>query len=182
MISHALGLIALISSLATTSAVNQSGAVYATIEEAVIAAADIYNPISIQEDREYMGTIYRDDNRFGYTVSRGNARSNSISIRVAVENWDEVVAFWHTHGNAAPNNRYFSEVDTETAERFDKPFYLADYTGFLKVFRPGQRTIPRFAARRLGLPAVDGYSVGEFIKDRFNRSVRINTRAGNSCS
>jgi len=172
----------LIVSLSAAVTVNQSGAVYASVEEAVIAAADAYNPISIQEDREYMGTIFRSNNRFGYTVSRGPSRANSISIRVSAENWDDVVALWHTHGNAAPNHRYFSDVDTQTVERFQKPFYLADYTGFLKVFRPGQRTLSPFAARRLGLPAIRGYAVGEFVKDRFDRAIRVNTRPEPGCT
>ncbi|NKB34047.1 MAG: DUF4329 domain-containing protein [Pseudomonadales bacterium] len=182
MTNRVLGLIALIASLSATAAVNQSGADYFTVEEAVIAAADAYNPISIQEDREYMGTIFRSNNRYGYTVTRGSARANSISIRVTAESWDDVVAFWHTHGNAAPNNRYFSRVDTETAERFDKPFYLADYTGFLKVFRPGQNTMTPFAARRLGLPGERGYATGEFVRNQFNQTVRINTRFSQICS
>lgn len=182
MTNPVLGLIALIVSLSANSAVSQSGAVYDSIEEAVIAAADAYNPISIQEDREYMGTIFRSNNRFGYTVSRGSSRSNSITIRISADNWDDVVALWHTHGAAARHHRYFSQVDTETAERFEVPFYLADYTGFLKVFRPGQRTLSPFAARRLGLPSQRGYAVGEFVKDRANRSVRVNTRASQICS
>lgn len=182
MTKSVLGLIALIVSLSANLAVAQSGAVFDSVEEAAIAAADAYNPISIQEDREYMGTIYRSNNRFGYTVSRGSSRANSITIRISADNWDDVVALWHTHGNAAPHHRYFSQVDTETAERFQVPFYLADYTGYLKVFRPGQRTLSPFAARRLGLPAQRGYAVGEFVQNRLNRNVRVNTRLSQFCS
>ena len=39
--------------------------------EAVQAAASHYNPISLREDREFMGTIYRSGNYFAYTVTAG---------------------------------------------------------------------------------------------------------------
>ena len=117
--------------------------------EAVRAASDHYNPLSIYEDREYMGTIYRSGGSYGYTVSAGRARSNRIDISVPVTDWDNVVAFWHTHGDDAPNHRYFSDADTSMVNQFGKPFYLADYTGFLKVFSQGSNTLSSLAAAKL---------------------------------
>lgn len=150
---------------------------FATELEAVLAASNSFNPRSILEDREYMGTIFRCGGKFGYTVSAGAQGADRVSISVASSAWNDVVAFWHTHGDAAPNHRYFSDVDTRTVKRTGKPFYLADYTGLLKVFRTGSRTLTRYAAERFGLPSRSGYGVGELVKDSANRSIRVSTKS-----
>ena len=174
---HALGLLSLVSSLMASPAVGDSTPVFESEQLAAKAAADIYNPLSIRENREYMGSIYRRGGKFGYTVTAGRRGANSMEIRIPSVDWDNVVAFWHTHGNAAPDHRYFSDTDTEMVHKFTRPFYLADYTGFLKVFRPGDKILSAYAARRLGLPRVSGYALGEVVRDRHDRTVRVNTRA-----
>jgi len=72
-------------------------------------------------------------------------------------------ALWHTHGGPGPGREYFSDVDTKLAREIGKPFYLADYTGGLKVFQPTGQTMSFMHARRLGLPAANGYSKGQLI-------------------
>ncbi|MFT4861180.1 MAG: hypothetical protein ACI95C_000381 [Pseudohongiellaceae bacterium] len=62
-------------------------------------------------------------------------------MRVAESELDDIVAFWHTHGNSDPKNRYFSDTDTRLAEQFFRPLYLGDYTGYLKVFEPNDNTL-----------------------------------------
>ena len=149
---------------------------YASEIEAVTAAMDSYNPVSIAEDREFMGTIFREGERFGYSVSAGTRHRDRISIRVAKSDWDKVAALWHTHGAAHPNHRYFSDHDTEVVNRYKMPLYLGDYTGYLKKFSPGDRQLSRFAARRLGLPSRSGYAIGEMVRDDNERLIRIRTR------
>lgn len=144
-------------------------------QEAVIAAANQYNPLSINEDREYMGAIYESEQGFRFTVKRGSKGSSRIRLELPAEDFDSVVAFWHTHGNAHPSRRYFSDVDTQTAAKYDRPFYLADYTGYLKIYEPGEPLISQTAARRLGLPSVRGYATGRLVTDRLNQAVRIAT-------
>ncbi|MEQ8955582.1 MAG: DUF4329 domain-containing protein [Gammaproteobacteria bacterium] len=153
----------------------QTQLLYATELEAVIAAADLFNPRSVREDREFMGTIFQSDGFFGYTVTAGAARANRISIAVPAHEWDRVVAFWHTHGDDAPMHRYYSQQDTTLVQRHQKPLYLADYTGYLKVFRPEHRVLSRYAAERLGLPARSGFAIGEYVQDEYRRRVRIRT-------
>jgi len=179
---YVFGLLSLIASLTASPTVGDSSPVFDSEQQAVKAAADIYNPLSIRTDREYMGSIYRRQGKYGYTVSVGERGANSMAIRVPREDWDNVVALWHTHGGSAPNHRYFSDIDTEVVQRFALPFYLADYTGFLKVYRPGDRTLLPLVARRLGLPAATGYARGELVRDRYNRSVRVRTRQSRSSS
>ena len=143
---------------------------------AVVAAMNEFNPLSIAEDREYMGAIFREGNRYRYSVTAGGRHRDSLSISVAAGEWDSVAAFWHTHGSARPSNRYFSAHDTELVNRYKKPLYLGDYTGYLKRFRPGDRQISPFSARRLGLPARNGYAVGTQVNDSNRRPVKIAIR------
>lgn len=171
-----LGCLSLISSLMVSPTIETSSARYASEQEAVKAAADIYNPISIYEDREYMGTIFRKSGKFGYNVSRGKKNADKISISIPAVEWDNVIAFWHTHGGADPINRYFSNQDTEVVRKYGKAFYLADYTGFLKVFRTGSKTMSFYSAARLGLPSMRGYATGEVVRDENNRTIRVKTR------
>ena len=144
--------------------------------EAVIAAMNHFNPDSIVEDREYMGTIFRSGQHFGFSVSAGSRHRDRVSIRVAKDDWDDIAAFWHTHGDSTPSNRYFSDDDTALVNRFRKPLYLGDYTGYLKRFSPGDRRLSPYAARRLGLPSRSGFAIGETVKNESGRVVRIQTR------
>lgn len=172
-----LNMFAMMTSFAMPEMAN-SGLVYFPSEkEAVTAAANIYNPQSIREDREYMGAIYKTEQGYRYTVTAGKKRGDKIQIALPSEDFDHVVAFWHTHGNANPRHRYFSDVDTQTVHKFGRSLYLADYTGYLKVFEPGDPVLSLYAARRLGLPAVRGYATGELVKDMRRRSVRVATRS-----
>jgi len=143
--------------------------------DAVKAAADRYTPLSLSEQREYMGTIFKSGDRYGYTVTAGNVGANQINISVPTTEWGDVVAFWHTHFNEGPLNQYFSDLDTRTVKQFGKPFYLADYTGELKVFRSGDKLLPVLAAERIGLPAVRGFAEGDLVRDETDQLVKINT-------
>ena len=145
--------------------------------EAIKAVADLYNPLSIKQDREYIGTVFRNGDLFGFTVGPRGTSGDRVSIRIDRESMQETVALWHTHGGHSSNNRYFSEVDTRTAEQFNLPFYLADYTGYLKVYRPGDATLSPFVARRLGLNYGRGFALGTYVQDRYSRPVRIKTRS-----
>lgn len=149
---------------------------FASELEAVVAAMNNYNPISISEDREFMGTIFKRGNRFGYSVTAGSRHRDRVSIRVARDEWESVAAFWHTHGDGHPSNRYFSDNDTDLVNRYRKRLYLGDFTGYLKRFSPGDKTMSAFAARRLGLPQRSGYAIGETVRDVNRRIVRIETR------
>lgn len=144
--------------------------------DAVIAALNAYNPRSIEEDREYMGAIFAERGRFRFSVVAGSRRKDNVTLRVAGSEWERVTAFWHTHGDARPSNRYFSAKDTDLVNRFNKPLYLGDYTGYVKRYSPGDPRLNTFAARRLGLPARPGYAVGEVLRDDNNRFLRIRTR------
>jgi hypothetical protein len=110
---------------------------FATEIAAVIAASNLYNPTSIVEDREYMGAVLRDGDGYLYTVSAGQQRRDKITVKIEILPGFELIALWHTHGAPASERKYFSKVDTRLAEKLQIPFYLADFTGLLKIFEPG---------------------------------------------
>ncbi len=173
--------IAVLAAPDSSSVTAQPVSLYPSELAAVKAAADIYNPLSIRENREYMGTLYNVGDQFAYTVTSGVPGASSIELKIPPVDWDNIVAFWHTHGNRSPERRYFSDVDTQTVEKYGKPFYLADYTGVLKVFRPGGLTMPSFAAHSKGLGHVRGMATGEYVTDDFNRTVKVNAQRSAYC-
>jgi hypothetical protein len=104
--------------------------------DAVYAATNIYNPLSIDKDKEYLGAILERDGRFYYTVDAGGRAEDTVEIRIRIPTWYSIVAFWHTHGAPAYKRLFFSATDQRLVSYYNKPFYLADYTGSLKVLLP----------------------------------------------
>lgn len=149
---------------------------FASELDAVTAAVNYYNPLSIRENREYMGTIYRHGDSFRFSVTAAKKTSDGLAIRLSGDSLLHTVALWHTHGGQKERYRFFSDVDTHTASRTRLPFYLADYTGYLKIYRPGDSTLSPFQARKLGLDFNRGYATGSQVNDEDNRPVLIETR------
>jgi len=143
--------------------------------EAVIAASNRYNPVSLREDREFMGLILQRDGQFYYTVAASKIGQGNISIALPSNFYGDVVAFWHTHGKPAPEHHYFSPRDTALVRRFNLPFYLADDTGFLKVFTPDHTTLSSPITRRLGFANTNGIGQGEKVKTNQGELIAINT-------
>lgn len=153
---------------------------FVSVQEAALAAANSYNPQSIRENREYMGTVFEQDGKFGYTVFAAQSSADSWRFSVPGSEWEQVRAVWHTHGAEAAGNQYFSAADTSSVNRLKVPFYLADHTGFLKVFRAGDRTLSPRAASRLNLPRRAGFATGDFVRDESSRRVRVSVRRARS--
>ena len=114
---------------------------FSSIEEAVFAASRRFNPSSIQEDREYLGVVLRGvaggKDQYFYTVGAGRRGHGQVTVRIELPQSLRLAAFWHTHGAAGINRELFSRADVELVEQWQVPFYLADHTRQLKVFRPG---------------------------------------------
>ncbi len=176
LLVNTLGSIAFVAALSMLEKSVPVSPVYPSEKDAVTAAVNRYNPVSIKQDREFIGAIYQIGEGFKFSVIPGDKGSDQVQMRVSLAHLEDIVAFWHTHGNSDSENRYFSDTDTEMVATFDKPLYLGDYTGYLKVFEPQSKTLTAYAARRLGLPQVRGFSVGELVKDSNRRPIRINTR------
>lgn len=149
------------------------------LSQAVIFASNRYNPVSIQEDREFIGAILYDagvGGKYIYTVEAGVSGHDQVTTRIRIPKGYHLVAFWHTHGAAHWSRQFFSEIDTALAEKWQLPFYLANHTGELLVFEPGSPTMSIFQARRLGLGRQRGYARGRKIFDtRTGQAVSIST-------
>lgn len=142
---------------------------------AVMAAENEYNPLSIAQDREFIGAILQHNGVYRYTVGQGLSGEDTVTVRVAVPRGAEIVAFWHTHGAAGHGRRYFSGVDTALVNSWNKPFYMADYSGTLRVFYPGDPTMTAMKARGLGLGDRTGYAKGRVVETEDNLRARIAT-------
>lgn len=149
---------------------------YPTAIDAVIAASHYFNPLSIAEDREYIGAIlqHKTLKHFIYTVSSGHTGADKVSARIQVPEQYEITAFWHTHGNHHWTRKYFSDVDTALVKHWQLPFYMADARGRLRIFEPQSPTLSIFQARKLGLGSHAGYAKGKTVKYR-NQSIKLAT-------
>lgn len=165
--------IAMLASLVELSAIGNPEPLFISELEAVTAATNIYNPISIRNDKEYMGMIYRSGDYYGFTVTAGKSGTGYSSIQITRKELATGVAFWHTHGKPARAHRYFSPTDTALVNRYQLPFYLADYTGYLKIFRPGDHTLSSMISGRLGLRMEAGFATGDVVRDDLYRPVKI---------
>jgi len=87
-----------------------------------------------------------------------------------------IVGFWHTRGAPGVTRKLFSDMDTKLANSYGLPMFVADHTGKLKVFEPGDRLMNVFQAKRLGLGTMFGYARGKEIKNSGGDAIRIQTR------
>lgn len=142
---------------------------------AVVAASNAHNPQSIAQDREFIGAVLLLGGVYRYTVGQGKRGEDTVSVRVAIPRGAEIVAFWHTHGAAGHGRRYFSHIDTALVANWNKPFYMADHSGVLRVFHPGDAVMTAAKSRRLGLGGRAGYAKGTVVRADDGRRARIAT-------
>lgn len=141
--------------------------------DAVKHAMDAYNPISIIEDREYIGAVYRLNNGQGYlySVAPGEIGRDQVSASIPKLTNAKFVAFWHTHGAHHWNREFFSDTDTQLVKQWGLPFYLGCADGQLRVFRPNHKTLSFRQAQSEGLGRQLGFGRGELIRDV---NIRVN--------
>ncbi|WP_419834504.1 DUF4329 domain-containing protein [Endozoicomonas atrinae] len=85
--------------------------------DAVISAANQYNPTSIREDREFIGGIFKDLNRslFYYSAFAGKRGEDQITATLTYPKHLQLIAVWHTHGAGQGLRLYFSAQDIKLA-------------------------------------------------------------------
>lgn len=152
---------------------------FGSIEAAVVAASNRFNPESIKRDVEYLGAILRhhlQPDTYIYTWQAGQVGVDKVRARIPIAAGYEIVAFWHTHGGEHHTRRFFSEDDIELASSWNLPFYLADHTGRLKVFEKGQRTLFGFANRSVGASPFSKLAKGRVVLDESGTAFQIETR------
>lgn len=87
---------------------------FASAEEAALAALDYANPLSIEQNREYLGVIYRDPDSGQYyatppVVGEALEVPYDVATSIQIPSDAEAVAWFHTH--AAEGSPMFSERD-----------------------------------------------------------------------
>jgi len=163
------------------SAAQNIAEIYPSQRAALVAATNRFNPVSIAEDREFMGAIYRCQEGFRYSVGAGEAGAGNVTVTLVAPAGCQIDALWHTHGGANPRHQYFSGVDTQLVAETGLAFYMADYSGKLRVFEPGDRTMTIAEARRLGLGTASDYGHGKIVRDAQGQHLVVTTsEAGGS--
>ncbi len=161
-------LVTVIGNAASAKADTCHPAIYGSVIDAVLDASRSHNPVSVREDREFMGGIFRQTINgeifFGYTVSVGDPTRDRITARIRMPLDSQLVAIWHTHGSAHWRRNYFSSTDTRLAESMGVPVFLATGHGELRIFEPGDRTLGRTQARRLGIGDRSGAASGKLLR------------------
>ena len=157
---------------------NEPASTYSTEIEAVLGACNKFNPVSIEEDREYIGAVlkHKSENRYIYTAAAGQQGQDRISAEITIPENYELVSFWHTHGAGDGSRHYFSKFDTSLVKQWEKPLYLADSSGRLKVFKPGDRKMSLQQARKAGLGHARGSATGSLLKDPSGKVLRVKTK------
>ncbi|OED43038.1 hypothetical protein ACH42_11175 [Endozoicomonas sp. (ex Bugula neritina AB1)] len=148
---------------------------FPSLLEAVVTASNLYNPLSIREDTEYIGAILRnkDSGLFCYTVTAGHQGRDKVSTEISIPDDHEVSAFWHTHGEGKEHRQFFSATDMQLVKQWQLPLYLADYTGWLKVLKPDDRSFTHHQARVHGIYYATKIAPGNKVSNSAGQLIRI---------
>lgn len=106
-----------------------------TAEDAAIAALNTVNPLSVSDDRVYIGEVFEADGQYSYAWSRLDARDDGGRVTLEHASDAETVALFRTSGrdNVRLNNRSMSSLDRQATRRFDVDYYVADSSGELYI-------------------------------------------------
>jgi hypothetical protein len=112
---------------------------HASADEAARAILNRMNPLSIQENREYGGYVYRrHDGRYGVTTPiAGDFGYTPFPDPAAVlPERGTLVATWHTHGAAVEGivSEFFSSQDMRLNQHHGVDGYLATPSGRFKMY------------------------------------------------
>ena len=154
-----------------TNLENGSAAGFTREVDAVIAAMNQYNPLSIDEDREYMGVILKKADHYFYTVKKGHRHRRRITIRLRIPEGYGFTALWHTHGAAGIGTDTFSDADTKLVKSLNKALYLGDYTGELKMFTPTDKILRGFSVGT----EPGTFGKGKLLHDEIGNVIQIAT-------
>ncbi len=109
----------------------RSNIYYNTSDDAVVAAFDRFLRRSVNQSREYGGIIYRDNEGYFYTFTRGLSDSGALSFYPQKFNASSI-AMWHTHWNSEGD---FTEQDKITADRLCIDSYMMNKTDVLFLYK-----------------------------------------------
>jgi hypothetical protein len=122
-----------------------STARYDSAEAAAAAASSIFNPMSIESDREVGGAIVleKGTGKYYFSYTLGDPEAGKVNVAVMKRDEDQVLGIWHTHGNEGPARQFFSPDDYQIAKDHGIPVYMADHTGTLRKVEKGDKMVDR---------------------------------------
>lgn len=140
-------------------------AYFETAEEAALDAVNTFNPRSIDEDREFIGTIVETRHGYQYSVHAGDIHDDEVKATVRVAHSERLVAMWHTHGAHGRGRHIFSPTDHALVEQLDVPFYMASSRGELRRLDPDAPTIRPTMTKAMGLGYIKNAAFGEVVSE-----------------
>jgi hypothetical protein len=55
----------------------------------------------------------------------------------------------------------------------NKPFHLADYISELKMFKPGDKVLSAYRAKRMEPPQKRGFGKGQLVRDKHGKAIEV---------
>jgi RHS repeat-associated protein len=112
----------------------KAGDPYGSIDQAAIAALQEWNPISIEINREYGGSIYCEAGTYKYTVPNLNLLYSDYVWPSSPPAGKKLVGRYHTHGR--DGNDGLSGPDQRNANRERVPWYVGTPLGRIIKYDP----------------------------------------------
>ncbi len=137
-----------------------------SVQAAIVAAGNYYNPLSISEDRQYIGTVlqHTTDNHYIFTAVAGKPGQDKVSSALTIPEGYRLAAFWQTRGDQHWGQQYFSREQTHLARQWQLPYYMTNASGYLKVYAPDDPLMSSIQVRRRGLGMLGGVAEGQEIR------------------
>lgn len=108
-----------------------------SLVEGLLRLKDKFLDTSKRSDTEFVGAVLQDSSgRYRFTVGNGKPGQDTVTFQVRYPQTQELVGFWHTHGDQGPNRDRFSRADVELVRNTGKPFFLITADGRLLVLTP----------------------------------------------
>lgn len=112
---------------------SHTSARYDNLEDAVLAAGGIFNPLSIEQDREVGGGIVQDsDGKYYFTFTLGEPKTGQVDMVIRKPRSHKLVAIWHSHGAPGPSRHRFSKNDVQSVHDLGVDSYMVDSTGAVR--------------------------------------------------
>ncbi len=123
-----------------------------TVELGLARLKDQFLDISIRQDVEYVGAVFRTaEGSIRFTQGRGRPGQDQVTFRIRAPGDARLIGFWHTHGADGFARTVFSRTDAELVRVYGLPFYLITPDGEIRVLRP-EHVAPDMGTRLAGLP------------------------------
>lgn len=110
---------------------------HVTVEDAARAALTEAMPLSDYDRTEYAGVVLKCGDTYRYTKPDSIGESAAFRVRVTMPKGCELAGIYHTHPKASTDDKFFSPLDVNIANRLGVPSFLGIVrTGELRVYRP----------------------------------------------